>query len=408
MSSARRVGLALAVLGCGETAPPGPPPAPPTPPAVLPNAAPVAPTRAATSPAAVPPTPEVAAARERLAGVVRAHAPKADNPWAVGHALIALGDPLVLDNGEDAVDWLFSEYADLVVVEGHRVIRFPARRGEERVEPHTDLVLKALTEAGVGPERVVRVDGEAVSVGALWQGSLLRAWVDGEQTGFDSWNDTPWALQGLSAWAPGDLAWTAEGGHPMTLDAFTSASVARLRGETAFLREAMARGEPVEKRGQGIFSYTCGGAHLFQGAAYAAARGYGTESDRAALAEELLVALWRLRVELPQVDALLERHPEYAVILLEQRLKFLGHLLETTHRAYATGIATPTQVDHEALALARGQLVMTVQALDQLGVFDRLDAVRAADEQVYLDFVGDSAHAVRGLDLDAGVGVVRY
>lgn len=348
-------------------------------------------------------SPELVQAREVLVRVVQDHGRDPANPWAISHAILALGPDITLTNGQPAVDWLFSEYAE---PEGVGV-GFPTRRGEIRIEPHTDLMLKALTEAGLPPDRAVTVKGEARTLADLYRQSLCGAWVQGEQVSFGTWNDAPWALQGLAAWAPEGLAWSTAG-HAMTLDGFTSAVVGKLHEETAFMRQAMERGATVQKRRQGIFGYTCGGAHLIQGAQYAVARGFGTPEDRARAAAEIPVLLWRIDVELSAVDQAVQQHPEYAPVLLEQRMKFLGHLLETTHRASALGLFTPSESQRQTLDRATSELVRTVQVLDQAGLFGQLEQVRASNEQLYLDFVGDAAHAVRGIDLALGDGVIRY
>ena len=232
------------------------------------------------SPAAAPGDDAFMAARAQLLQVVTERARDPNNPWAIGHGMLALGKDAVLTNDVGAVDHLFAAYAEELVVGEETLVRFPAARGDIRIEPHADLVLKVLTEVGVQPDRAVVVAGQPHTVGDLYRGSMARAWVDGNDTGFASWNDTPWALQGLAALGPDTLTWTALGGHEMSLDGFTSASVAKLRSETAFLREARANGTTVEKRRQFIFDYTCGGSHFFQGAAYAVGRGYGTDEDR--------------------------------------------------------------------------------------------------------------------------------
>lgn len=358
------------------------------------------------SPAATPGDDALVAARSQLMDVVTEHARDPGNPWAIGHGMLALGKDAVLTNGVGAVDHLFAEYAEELVVGDQTFVRFPTSRGDIRIEPHADLVLKVLTEVGVQPERPVVVGGQPYTVGDLYRGSLARAWVDGDDTGFASWNDAPWALQGLTAYGPEELTWTAEGGHTMSLDSFTSASVAKLRFETAFMREAIANGTTVEKRRQFIFDYTCGGSHFFQGAAYAVARGYGTDGDRALVAEELGVYFWRASSELAQLDSLIRSEPDYAPILLEQRLKFTGHLLESAHKTWALGLAEPTDEERVLIDVLRTQVIATVQAIDALGIWDRLNDVRAADEQVYLDYVGDSAHALRALDLSTGDGVI--
>jgi len=46
--------------------------------------------------------------------------------------------------------------------------------------------------------------------------------------------------------------------------------------------------------------------------------------------------------------------------------------------------------------------VSTVAALEADQVFDRLGSVRTENEQLYLDFIGDAAHAIRGIRLATG------
>src|SRR5690606_7932418 len=267
--------------------------------------------------------PELRRTRERLLRIVQEHGRDPANPWAIGHAMLALGGDLELANGEPAVDWLFAHYAEPAA----HGVSFPERRGDVRIEPHSDLLLKALTESGIEPDRVVKVRGADHEIAELYAQSLCEAWVDGDAVSYGAWNDTPWALQGLAAWAPEGLAWQA-GGRSMTLDAFTEAVVDKLHAETAFMRSAMAAGAAVQKRKQGIFGYTCGGAHLIQGAQYAVARGFGSDAHRERAVAEVPVLFWRVDLELAAVDEAARQHPNYAPILLEQRLKFLGHFLE--------------------------------------------------------------------------------
>jgi hypothetical protein len=172
------------------------------------------------------------------------------------------------------------------------------------------------------------------------------------------------------------------------------------------MREAMAAGTTVQKRGQGIFAYTCGGAHLLQGAAYAVWRGFGGETLRAAIIDEVAVLYWRLDLELAVIDQALQQHPQYAVVLIEQRLKFLGHFLESAHKLAAMGFYMPDDDQLAALERARKELVKTVGVLQAMGVFDRLDQLRETNEQTYLDFVGDSAHTLRGIDLSTGKATI--
>jgi hypothetical protein len=412
--------IAIALLGCTGEPSSAPAPVPPAIPApastepVLPEIAWSLPTHHATSPAAVPVAPDVAAARAILDRVVRAQALDPENPWAVKHAMLALGSDLTLTNGRDAVDWLFETYAQPVELGGHALIEFPTKAEAPsgaviRVEPHGDLLLKGLAVTGVSPERVITVRGVAHPVGDLYKASLLQTWVDGDKLWTTSWNDTPWTLEGLVTWAPPGLAWTAVGGHPMTLDGLTHAIVAKLHSETQFIRDALAAGQPFQKQKQGIFAYTCGGAHLIQGSAYAVARGFGEPGDRASIEAEVPALFARYPVETAQVDQALAEHPEYRLLLLSQRLKFLGHFLESVHELAAEGFYTPDAAQQAITAEALGELVVTVNALDTDG-YEQLNALKADKDsyQLYLDLVGDSAHALHGIDLATGKRTVDY
>ena len=165
---------------------------------------------------------------------------------------------------------------------------------------------------------------------------------------------------------------------------------------------AIATGAKVEKRKQGIFGYTCGGAHLLQGVAYAVGRGFGQPEDRAAIQAELDVLYWRLKLELGVVDHAMSQYPEHRLILLVQRLKFLGHFLESTHKAAAMGLHKPDEAQQATLQVALRELMGTVDILQGGGAFKDLDRLRKANEQTYLDIVGDSAHALHGIDLATG------
>ncbi len=359
------------------------------------------PERQAKSPLAKPPTEALLTTRKVLVGIVRDFGRDPDNAWAVGHAILALGPELELTNGRAAVDHLFEVYAERT----EYGLGFPRKRGEVRIEPHSGLTLKALSEGGLRPEHKVRVGGQVTNLGQLHASTVCGAWIDGDEVSFDSWNDSPWALQAITMWAQDDLAWSSSG-HAMTADSLTSAVVGKLHAETAFMRDAMAKGRTVEKRRQGVFAYTCGGAHLLQGAAYAVGRGFGSDVDRQRVADQWAVLLWRLPIELQAVDQVMSKQPEYTQILLVQRMKFLGHFLETTHKMAAMGLVEAAEADVVVLDTAIAELIATVQRIEATGMLGRMEAVRKQREQTYLDLIGDSAHAVRGIDMATGKGTI--
>jgi hypothetical protein len=417
--------LSLLLLACGETEAPEVVPTPaPAPPIEAP--APVAQvwsaqnihqlnplpaSREAKTPAPLAEAEIYTATLKILGDVVDAHATDPANPWAIGHGILARGAGMKLRNGADAVDWLFSEYAEELEVADGTLVRFPRSRGDIRIEPHTDLILKALTEARVDPARVVTVGGNPHPVADLYRASLLHTWLDPykNHSSFDNPNDVPWSVQALSSWAPDDLTWLALDGTAMKLTGLIGFNVAVLDSETQFLAAAMRSGADFERQGQGIFQYTCGGAHLLQGAAMAAARFDSPPALKQTVARQVDLMFYRLPRELAIYDAAAKRlGPRYATKLMVQRLKFTGHFLESMHKLAALGYYTPTPEQVTLLEGAAMQVALIAQGLQKTGALDDLEAIRAEDEQLYLDIVGDSAHAIRGLTLALGQGSVFY
>lgn len=414
-----------------ENVPPQPPPNREVP---LPTVELAVPSERTTVPHPLALTDELAAARAVLAKVVKDHGRDPENPWAVTHSMLALGPDVELSNGAKAVDHLFATYAEIVDVgtEGpgdDHGISFPKSKGTIRIEPHTDLVLKALTEGGVAPDRTVPVkDGEG-KVLDLYRASMHRVWVEGPagryQTSLGSMNNTPWALQALSSWAPKGYGWTAIGGKSMTMDAFAEADLVELEKASSALMAAKDRGAMPKKDGKGILSYSCGGHHLVQGVAHAVARGFGPDDAKARACAQRDLIRWRIDHELGSIDPLfvderVTKDPGMQVLLLIQRLKFVGHAMETLSKFDAYGYCTWTGEDTKAQERLSVELVRTVKALQAAKVFEDPQAIRndrsldrfhpnsGGAEQVYLDLIGDSAHAVRGIDLATGEATVGF
>ncbi|MFK7929664.1 MAG: hypothetical protein AB8H79_15840 [Myxococcota bacterium] len=431
--------LSVLVAGCTGTSTtstgPGPDATPKVEEACVAVSAFAMPIREGKTPLPIPPDETAVNAAMTLKTVVRDHARDPKNPWAVSHALLAIGPELRLSNGEVAIDYLFSEYAETFEACGETLVRFPRVRGDIRIEPHTDLILKALTEIGVPPEREVTVKGKKFTVGHLYRGSMYRAWVQKDGTvpfgpfeakasnDLDAWNDTPWALQGLAAWAADDLSWTARGDHKMDMDVFTSAAVSRIDAETQALQIQQKGGQSFDKiaaaKAGGLVTMTCGGAHMLQGTGYALARGFGNDADKTVYSNQMDLLFWRYQDELDVYTKMLETQPTYRTLIMMQRLKFLGHFVETTHKWVILGLLQPTPEQELIMKDATVQLVATVAVLAQTGILANLGKLTdpkipqvypgvITNEQLYLDYVGDSAHGYRGLDLALGHGVLRY
>ena len=360
------------------------------------------------------PTPEVSAAREVLLNVVRQEATDPNNPWAIAHGLLALGPEMELREGGSAVDHIFREFADEVETNGHPLIAFPpSARAEDgsliRIEPHTSLVMKALQESEVRLDRRVEVDGNPHQVGELWYHTVLSSYLD-FASGDSSWegtDDMAWGLQAIGGFAEPGLAWRS-GRVEVSLDKLTELAAHVLTTESMHLIRAMQAGEGYQRDGQGILAYTCGGSHLLQGVAYLVGRDFGTSVEREKMALQARLLFYRFPRELMIYEQAIEANPNQELIVTVQQLKFVGHWLESAYKMSIMGLFEPTEQQQTAMMEAVGVLVSTVAKLKRLGALDNLEQIRASNEQLYLDIVGDSSHALRGLDLALGVGKVRF
>jgi len=372
--------------------------------------APVLPTHSTHVPRPLEETADIRRTLATLSQVVDSRTSDPQTPWAIGHGILARGPNLKLSNGQNGVDWLFSQYAEELPAGGHTYIQFPESQGKIRVEPHSDLVLKGLTEVGVDPDRIVMVQGHPHPIADLWRGSLVRTFLvpTRNHSRYASPDDIAWSLQGLTAWAPPHLAWVALDGTPMNLDDLTDYTAAVLFQETRFMATTMAAGQPFERKGQGIFRYTCGGAHLLQGVAFAVLHGFGSAPARQVIDEQVPMMFYRYPIELDIYRKAEAALPTQADKIVVQRMKFSGHWLETMSKLAAMGVYTPDDAQLKVLATAATELGAAATDLKDRGLLDDLDAVRARDEQQYLDIVGDSAHGIRGLELALGRGEVRW
>ncbi len=401
----------------GFGSPPGPAPAPSAAPgptvwtvANVKDLVPVAPSHNNAVPKPIPGLPAYDGALAILGKVVDARDGDPENPWAIAHGLLARGKEFRLSDGREAVAHLFASYAEPRAAGALTLVGFPTSVGKVRVEPHTDLLLKNMSEAGVDPAATFTTRTGTVSAADLYRMTMLKTYLVAatNHSSFTDPGDISWTLQGLASWAPGKLSWTATDGTAMNLDDLTSFDAAVLVQESAFMVADMKAGHDFQRTGQPLFSYPCGGAHLVQGVAYAVARGFGTPKDRSVVEGQVPLLFYRLPIELKIYDQALHEHGDYKLKLTVQRMKFLGHWLETISKLQAMGLFVPDTTQLTAIEGAAQNLVVTVADLQKQGAFDHLDEIRAKDEQIYLDIIGDSAHSVRGLELALGRGKVNW
>jgi len=346
-----------------------------------------------------------------LGSVVETYDGDPDNPWAIAHGILARGAAFRLRDGREAIPHLFAAYAEPRTAGTRTLLGFPRELGAVRVEPHTDLLLKNLTEAGVDPATAYPTRHGTVPAADLYRWTLLKTYLVAEtnHSSYDDPNDMAWNVQALAAWAPGDeLQWVATDGTPMDLDFLADFLAAVATQESAFMFEAMQKGQSFRREGQRLFSYTCGGSHLVQGATYTVARGFGSARSRKALEGQVPLLFYRLPIELAIYDEASKSAPKFKLKLLVQRMKFLGHWLETVSKMQATGWFVADEKQLVAIEGAAQNLTLVVDAIQKEGAFDRIEQIRAEDEQLYLDIIGDAAHAVRGLELALGRGTIGW
>jgi len=205
-------------------------------------------------PQAVSLSPVHEATRNALKGMVEQHGLLIDNPWALLHALLALGPNAKLPDGTPAIDRLFTEHAEPSFDD--TLIQFPKKKESHGktilIEPHTDLALKVLTEIGVDPEQIYTVKGKKHSFANLFRSSLLETHLDPRKnlSSFQSPNDTPWNIQGLSTFLSPGTTWESNG-MVMRLEDLTTFLMAVVYQETRFMAAAYQQQKTFDKKKQG-------------------------------------------------------------------------------------------------------------------------------------------------------------
>ena len=84
-----------------------------------------------------------------LKNVLEQYALQGDDPWAMGHALMALGATEKTVTGKSVIDAIF-EYAELENIHGKPLPVFPREHKSPHrtipIEPHKDLMMKVMIE----------------------------------------------------------------------------------------------------------------------------------------------------------------------------------------------------------------------------------------------------------------------
>jgi hypothetical protein len=303
-----------------------------------------------------------------------------DETWMLAHAIAPLGRDATTKAGTNVVDAILARAS----VEGSAPVFTGESASGTLRDPHPDHTLAALVSAGVPGTHAFAVGDARFTVADLYAHARAR---------FErptSWAEHAWTLHAMADAVTVGLPEAA------SFDgvALARAAAASIVADMQFLADARRDGTAVRKRGQGVWSQPCGGLHGIEAvAAWLALR--EDEALRTELERIVDVLAYRVGVEADLYAWMRAQAPPDIVVKLDaQELKFFGHVLDAADELAAAKMPLPPDV----LAEARARLVAAVLRIERGGMLAELARVRSSDPQLYRDLVGDSAHALVGLD----------
>jgi len=343
-----------------------------------------------------------------LESVVDREASKPGNAWALAHGILAKGSEFSASDGRRAVNVLVDDFLQAERVPNAKGLQpfFPKTKGEVRVEPHTDLILKAFVEAGLPLDEPLTDAAGAPTLERLLRGSRVRFVPGGAEQFFPNVDDIAWSTQ---AWCQAvdrgaEPSWQNSAAQVLNIETIAMEQLKLIEREYHFIQQARAAQGTVEKRRQHIFAHACGGAHLLQSTLSCAAMGFPEDRHLSARINQIIDAfLWRVPFEISLIDRAIREGPRLIPILLNQDIKFLGHGLEALGKAERDGLWKPSVEQIELLGRMEERLLNHVLQLNSIRVYDgeKMASLAAREHgfQFYLDLVGDACHAWAGLKL---------
>lgn len=339
---------------------------------------------------------EVKQTIEVLTGHVRAGATDPQNAWAMAHGLIGFSLDLKTSDGRNVIDVLVTDFVQEEEVAGRTIFGFPPRSARGLpVEPHPNLIVKTLLEAGVPLDRRFELKGKKrITLQRLADDA---AWAFVAPKNEREWQKYAWSGELFAAYPGIDRQIRTQAG---TLDVGRLAreGLARLEQEQAFLRPLHRAGRPdqLKKRRQGIYAHSCGGLHFVAAGVHGAAA-LGDPRLVARAREQLDLLLFRWDAERRIYRQMIHSQPKYRWPLLIQELKFHGHVLETL-----AGVINKTRLlpksDEALRRIARQITADLIDAIAELDPLYRAQAqLRTTAPQSYYDLIGDGCHALHGL-----------
>lgn len=327
--------------------------------------------------------------------MVRQRCTDPNEPWAVVHGLLCYGPSLRI--GQTPAVKLLTGNLD------PRTLLFPKGTPERPIEPHPGMAVKTFLEIGVPRDADVELRNGKTTTWAAVAAAQAKAFTPGGRGA--PLRDQAWQLELV-----------AQTGDPRAPELAARSLKLLAENQAYFQAYADDPAKPYDKphetgpdgslRPIAIHRYFCGGFHLFQ----AVQRLHG-RAVPPLLAEQYRLVWVRLdretaywRGKLAEARERFERATlqGHERLILSQLLKLQGHALETVLRAYRAGALALSAEDRTRVDDGFVALGQTVADLEACGAFDDLDAIRRAAPQLYLDLVGDGAHALHAFMLSRG------
>jgi hypothetical protein len=329
-----------------------------------------------------------AEADEPGAAFVRRHGSDPRDPWAVAHALLALGPELRSHDGRRATDVLLEDHLRPVPALGG-ALRFPPE-----IEAHPDMFLaEALLGVGVPLAHGFTAAGARHTLAEVVADA--RTVFRPAEVARDP-NLLPWSLIALTRTTPPARArWRNRWGEAVDLHAVVEEGLGALERASAPVAAAWRAGRPLESQAP-VHRLTCGGTHLLYALLVAAGQGYADGDRLARLGEQVALLVWRLEADVALIDrfyAPRRAHPAAAWWALDSKLKLLGHAGECLALVQRRGLVPLSAAQRAEARRAAAAVRRLVLELAGRG----LEGLPSADAELRRQLVGDAAHAWHGL-----------
>jgi hypothetical protein len=332
---------------------------------------------------------EVYAAHDTDQGVrqfIEQYAVTSDDPWAIVHAIRAVGGGCRID-GENAAAYVLRTCVRAQEVNNQRYLYIPAN-----IEVHTNMFLKTFLEAGVPASETFACDGRVYHLQDLGEGA--KALFRFDPGTFDR-NNLAWSLIAFAELEAHE--WENAYRERVQLQEVVRFGLRVLEEATQGLKPYAAAGLPLPKK-MPIHDFTCGGTHLCYSLLVAAKHGLLQAAGGDILQEQLQMLVYRLQADPDLIDRYYRAIPAAPGVDLFRagaKLKILGHALECLGYAQVHGLWQPGPSVRRQIE----QAVQAVRGLFSYVVTLDLAAIRRRQAQLGQQLVGDTCHAVRGLSL---------